>query len=298
MMLATGLNIPEAILRAALTCDPEIRQMAAVAAGPMAAGMPLYRALMPWKERLPEIVLPVLEVGEMSGTLESACRRLASAFGHGAQIERRIRYSVFDPRIVLLVLVLNQVAHGLAPSLSAMLTEAFWTLIKYIGLYLAGRLIARVLFRWQPLRLLVDTTKLALPQVGTVFRNLAIARWARSFVTLWNSGVPVSEALEVSARTALNAHYEQALQKAAIGTRQGISLHDSLAQTALLPSYLLDILATAETSGNIGSALDRFVTLLEEQALASASQTFVTVLIAGQIVLWVAALAATGGMGR
>src|SRR5579884_2648825 len=53
LMLASGLSIPEAITRAALTSDPEIQQMVAVASGPVAAGMPLHRALRPWQDRLP-----------------------------------------------------------------------------------------------------------------------------------------------------------------------------------------------------------------------------------------------------
>lgn len=298
LLLGSGMLISEAVRRAARSADPELERIMAVVAGPLSAGVPLHRTLAPFQNRLPEIVLPVLEVGEASGTLEAGARRLADAFSHGASIDRRIRYSFFDPRIIIAVLVLDAVGHGFQPTLAGMALQGLSTLLQLACLYLLGRTLVRFLFRWQSLRLTVDTIKLALPHLGMTLRNLAIARWARSFVTLWSSGVPISEALEISSRSALNAHYERAFQQAAVKTRQGQSLTESLAETALLPPYLLDILRTAETSGSLDASLGRFVTVLEEQAMASAAQEFVVILIAGQILLAVAALTATGAAFR
>jgi type IV pilus assembly protein PilC len=282
-LLATGMPFAEAIQRAAEGTDGEWESICAAIVGPMRAGIPLSRALAKWKHRLPEIVLPILEVGELSGTLESASRRLAYAFQQGASIERRIRYSVFDPKLIIGVLVLDTVAHGFAPTLPAMLQQALESLFHLILLYVIGRLLVRIAFRWMPLRLAVDTIKLALPSVGLTLRNLAAARWARSFATLWNCGVPISTALEVSSRSALNACYEKALRRAALETRRGSTLYDSLCKTELLPNYLLDIIRTGEMSGSLGTSLDHFATQLEEEAFAQATQQFVILLLGGQI---------------
>jgi type II secretory pathway component PulF len=61
--------------------------------------MPLSRALAKWKGRLPEIVLPVLEVGEVAGTMEGSARRLAHAFNQGAALVRKYqgRVSLITP---------------------------------------------------------------------------------------------------------------------------------------------------------------------------------------------------------
>src|SRR5258708_2449580 len=58
-MLASGQSVPQC-LRAAAGADPELRWLAETAAGPTSMGAPLYRALLPCRDRLPEIVLPVL----------------------------------------------------------------------------------------------------------------------------------------------------------------------------------------------------------------------------------------------
>lgn len=284
ILLRSGKTIPDALQQASGVADAELQAICAAIALPLRNGVSLSRALAPWQRRFPEIVLPVLEVGETSGTLEGSAQRLAHAFERGAAIERRIRYSVFDPRLIIAVLVLDQVAHGFAPTLSAMLMQGLTTLVQLLLLYFVGRLVVQVAFRWEPLRYAIDTLKLALPDIGITLRNLAAARWARSFATLWQAGVPISHALEISSRSALNARYERALRKAASRTRQGCLLRESLADTQLLPRYLLDVLATGELTGNLGDSVERFATLLEEEAFARATRQFVTILMAGQVI--------------
>src|ERR1041385_6360932 len=80
IMLSSGMETSEALRSAAKSADPEIRSICKEVVGPVSMGVPLYRALERHRDRLPEIVIPVLEVGEVSGTLESASRRLAEAF--------------------------------------------------------------------------------------------------------------------------------------------------------------------------------------------------------------------------
>jgi type II secretory pathway component PulF len=102
----------------------------------------------------------------------------------------------------------------------AMVSTAVTTVLGYIS----GRALSVQLARIRPLRLAADTLKLALPRLGLVYRNLAAAHWCRSFAVLWAAGVTISTALEISSGSASNAHYEAAILKAAICTRNGQSL--------------------------------------------------------------------------
>ena len=172
-----------------------------------------------------------------------------------------------------------------------MLVTAFLTFTQLTLLYVLARLALRGLYRLQALRYAVDTIKLALPHMGTVVRNLAGARWSRSFATLYNSGVPISTALEVSARSALNAPYERAVIAAAVQTRGGRGLAESLAATQMLPGGLLQMVATGEMTGNLGSILEQFAAELESEAFTRATQEFVFYVSMGQLILIIAAAA-------
>jgi type IV pilus assembly protein PilC len=123
--------------------------------------------------------------------------------------------------------------------------------------------------------------------MGTVMRNLAAARWGRSFATLYNSGVPISTALEVSAQSALNARYERAILLAAQQTRSGRSLAESLAAAQLLPGQLIQIVATGELTGNLGLCLEQFAAELESEAFTKATQEFVFIVSLGKLILMI-----------
>jgi type II secretory pathway component PulF len=290
-LLATGMPVNEAIRRAAPPNDAELQSIAAAVERPLQAGVPLHRALAPYYARLPEIVLPILEVGEVSGTLEGAARRLAVAFSQTAAVERRFRTAIFDPWLVIAGLSFTKAAMTPVDTSAQTAIVALTTFLTLAGLYIVARKSLPLLLRWQRLRLAIDTLKLALPHGGTIFRNLSAARWGRSFATLWNAGVPVSTALEVSSRSALNAHYERALRQAAQHTREGQSLSESLRPTQLLPAYLTDILRTGEMSGNLGHSLEQFVRILEDEAFTRATQEFVVYVSVAKLVGTVAVVA-------
>lgn len=289
-LLATGMSSNEAFRRAAPPDDAELQAIAASVDAPLQAGVPLHSALLPYQARLPDIVLPILEVGEVSGTLEGAARRLAVAFSQTAAVERRFRTAVFNPWLVILGLSLTKSAMTPVDSSVQTATVALSAFLTLTLLFLSGRGILHLFSRWRGLRLAIDTIKLALPHAGTIFRNLAAARWGRSFATLWSAGVPVSYALEVSSRSALNAHYERALRQTAWETRQGRLLSDSLLPAQLLPVYLIDILRTGEMTGSLGTALEQFVRILEDEAFTRATQEFVVYVSIAKLVATVAAV--------
>ena len=285
VLLAAGFSVPEALRRASLGADSELRHICRTVTPVVGRGMSLSTALRPYAHRLPALVLPVLEVGEVSGTLDAAARRLSDAFGRRAAIERRFRYAVFDPWLIILALTLLKAVRLIGEGLVGIIQGTLLTLLTLAAYYVGGRLLLRGLLRWPWLRLQVDTVKVALPHMGAVVRHLAAARWARSFATLWGAGVAISPALEVSSRSALNAYYERAIRRAAGQTRLGRTLHESLGATQLLPAHLLSVIATGETSGHLAEMLEGLAAAMEEEAFARATQEMMTFVVAGEIIL-------------
>src|ERR1051326_2277046 len=109
---------------------------------------------------------------------------------------------------------------------------------------------------------------------GIAARSLATMRWGEVFSILWRSGVPVSQALEVAANSARNAHYRNVLLRAADRTRAGYPLSECLAETRLLPRHLVDIVKTGEMTGDLDASLEKFADLMEGDAKALGAQHF------------------------
>ncbi len=290
ILLHTGMSLPEALTRASVGSDPELRRICETVAPALQAGAPLTASLARDAARFPPLVMPLLEVGEMSGGMAGTARRLADNFHQTAAVERRFKTQIFSPWLIILALGLLRAILSVGQPLPEIIRGTAGTLLTFTFWYLGGRIAVRAAMAWPWLRLSVDTIKVALPRLGLVVRNLAAARWARSFATLWDAGVPISPALEVASRSALNAYYERAIQQAARQTRLGRSLHESLGSTQLLPAHLLSVIATAETSGNLAANLERLAAVMEEEALARASQEMMTFVVAGEILIAIIAV--------
>ncbi len=298
IMLRAGMGVPDSIRAASRNCEPEIRSMMEAAARPISEGIPLHKALAKYSDRLPVIVIPVLEVGEVAGTLEGSALRLADAFVKSDSVDQRFRYSVVNPKMAALFLALSFVGFGFASFFLPSLLDLCFLLLKAVLLFFAARLVIRYAMRWDRLRLATDTVKLAIPVSGQVSRKLSAARWGRSFATMWQAGVPISQALEVSSRSALNAYYETDIQRAALITREGTMLSQALGNTTMLPAYLLDVLRTGESTGRFAESLESFVTILEDEAMQLATQEFVAVVAIGNLILALIAVSMALGMPR
>jgi len=284
VFLRSGRSVGDTMLREATSgVNPELRRICAEIAPRILNGESLSSCLQPYKRRFPPIVLYVLEVGEASGGLADQAQRLADTFRETNNFERKFRYGVYDPRLLLLVLCLIQSINLMIQEVTSAqgnksiglmaLSVAWGVLLTAVGLttaYLTGRVVMSQVYQWQALRFFVDTVKLALPRIGVISRNLSAARWARSFAVLWAAGVNISSALEVSAGSALNARYERALLLAARQTRQGMSLSDSLARIELLPAHLLAVIKSSETAGSFDENLLVLATEMERDALCRA----------------------------
>jgi len=277
VQINAGRPIAESLIGAAYNSnDRELIQMTADIAPKLRAGSSLYDCLGPYQHRFPEIVYWVMLVGETSGGLGEASERLAENFKLILGIERDMKTNAYSHPKVLFALCLGYfvvlvvttdhnspiftqfVGMGLQ-----VLLFGFFLVAAFFGL----RLISRLLYRWSALRLIVDTIKLALPGLGIISRNLSVARWARSFAVLWRAGINISSALEISAGSALNSHYERELKLAAIQTRQGRTLSDCLERTKLMPPFLLKVIRVSEISGKMDDQLLRIAADMERDAL-------------------------------
>jgi type II secretory pathway component PulF len=283
--------------------DRELKAICQDIAPRLQNGLSLTTALGPYRRRFPEIVRCLIEVGEVSGGIADSAERLAAMFKQKLDSEYSFKYYVYNPFMCLIILSLLDLIYNICQQLSstaqslplfqiAELTakNVAVFVLEAISLYLCLRVLLRQIYRWYTLRLLVDTIKLALPRVGLISRNLSAARWARSFAVLWSAGINISTALEVSAGSALNAHYERELRKAAAETRQGSSLTESLARTQLLPRNLLAVIRTSEITGRLDNQLILFAGEMERSAYERALVEMNRAVVAVQMLIFALAI--------
>lgn len=107
---------------------------------------------------------------------------------------------------------------------------------------------------------------LKLPGIKTIIRKLAVARFARTFSALMGAGVPVLEALDVTARAIGNVVYESALKEAAEEVKNGKQLSKIIENnTDLWPAIVAQMLSVGEETGQTDTVLVKVADFYEEE---------------------------------
>ena len=166
---------------------------------------------------------------------------------------------------------------------------AYWPYLLVAGI-LAFFLIRRYLqtekgrFKW-------DRAKLRLPIVGSILLRATLSRFARSFSMSFSAGVPLLQALGITARAVDNSYIESKLQQMGNGIERGDTLTNTAAGTEIFTPLVLQMLAVGEETGAIDTMLNDVAEFYEREVdydlknLTSAIEPILIVAIGGMVLV-------------
>jgi len=104
-------------------------------------------------------------------------------------------------------------------------------------------------------RYALDAMKLRLPVFGPLFHKIALTRFARNLSTLMAAGVPILQALEITADTVNNGPIASAVTDVQESVRQGESIAGPLETHAIFPPMVVQMIAVGEETGDVDTML-------------------------------------------
>jgi type IV pilus assembly protein PilC len=235
----------------------------------------------------------MVKAGEAGGVLDTVLVRLATFMEKAQSLKRKIIGAVTYPAVVIVVaaLILTvimtnvvpqfskifeelEVGRGLPPqtellmSISTVLVN-WWFLIPFIPVAIYFGAVA--LGRNPKGRFFIDQMKLKIPLLGIIFRKAAIARFARTFGTLLNSGVPILEALIIVKNTVGNEVLASAVQHVHDSIREGESIVSPLSESKTFDLMVLNMIEVGEQSGELDKMLHKIADSYESEVDALVS---------------------------
>jgi general secretion pathway protein F len=96
-----------------------------------------------------------------------------------------------------------------------------------------------------------------MPVVGRLTRGINTARFTRTLSILAGSGVPILEALNISAEVIENLPMRDAVMEATLRVREGASISKSLAASKLFPPMMIHLISSGEAGGRLEEMLSR-----------------------------------------
>jgi type IV pilus assembly protein PilC len=253
------------------------------------AGSDFSAALAEHPKLFTRIYVNMIKAGEASGQLDVILQRLADYMEAAEDLKREIKSAMTYP-VVSMVLILTITVALLvgvipefeaifdqlggkrlpAPTLflmkvSKMLTEHYAALIGAafvavvsFALYIRTGLGQRA-WHWFLLHV---------PVFGPLFRKVAISRFARTFATLIQSGVPMLSALDIVASTAGNILVERAVLKAREAVTRGETLGEPLSATRVFPPMVTRMVSIGEKSGALEKLLLKISEFYDQEVRA------------------------------
>lgn len=246
-------------------------------------GETLSRALSDHPRIFPDLMIHMVEVGEIGGVLDDVLNRLASHLEKEHKINEKFKSAMTYPTVVSFMAILSvifilsfvlptfiQIFDNMKiqlPLLTRVLLAISNFLRKY-ALFLvigttAGIYGIRVAYLEEESRKVIDNLTLKIPIIGMLNRKVGIARFSRNLSTLLRGGVPLITALEVVQKTIGNLIMMKALKEAQSGIKEGMGLASTLAQSKVFTPMVIQMISIGEESGTLDKLLEKVADFYE-----------------------------------
>jgi type IV pilus assembly protein PilC len=249
------------------------------------AGSTFTDALRKHPKLFDDLFVNMVAAGEVGGILDSILHRLSGYMEKAMKLKSKIKGAMIYPATIVTVAV------GVTAILLIFVIPVFAELFGSFGQalpaptqfvinlsnftisyfhYIAGLLIAagiasRQFYRTEAGRLFFDQMFLQLPVFGDLIRKAAVARFTRTLSTLVSSGVPILDALAITARTAGNKVVERAVLATRISISEGRTIAEPLAQSKVFPPMVCQMISVGETTGALDAMLQKIAEFYEEE---------------------------------
>jgi type IV pilus assembly protein PilC len=294
--LATMINAGLPIVRALYvlseqTQNPKLKDVVVAVRKDVEAGSSLSQVLEKQPEVFSRLYVEMVKAGEIGGILDGVLLRLADQLERDQDLRRKIRSAMTYPIVVLVFAILAAsfmlifivpVFAGLFQDLGGTLplptriTMAISDILTSIfGVFVyAGMALAVVMFlRWKKSengRKVWGRAVLRIPaKIGDVVKKATLARFARTFATLSAAGVPILQAIEITATSSGNWVVEKALLKSKDAIREGIPIYKPLEEEPVFPPMVTRMIAVGEESGDIDGMLTKIAEFYESEVDAA-----------------------------
>jgi type IV pilus assembly protein PilC len=243
------------------------------------AGESLSSAMAVHDKVFPKLFIAMVRAGEAAGMLDQVLLRVAAMFEADVKLRAKIKSAMTYPVIVLIMaLGLSTVMlvfivpifetmfsdlGGELPWLTRMLVRASDFVTSVVGVITYIVVPSALWFTYKRIRSTekgrfgLDVLKLKIPVFGALFHKIALTRFARNLSTLLAAGVPILQALEITADTVNNGPVAAALKDVQESVRQGESINGPLSTHEVFPPMVVQMIAVGEETGNIDGMLGK-----------------------------------------
>ena len=293
-MVSSGMTILRALYVLEAQTENETLQATLVKVRKdVEAGLPLSDAL----ERHPKIFGPLFvamtRAGETGGVLDESLLRVADQLEKDANLRRMVKSAMAYPGVVISFALITLIAlvtflvpvfvgvfdqfGGDLPTITKFTVKLSEIMTHQWYLLIGGTVGSVVAFRkWKKTtrgRQQWDRFKLRVPmKIGDIVQKVALARWSRTLSALVSAGVPILQALDITAKTSGNYVVEKAMADVTASVKSGGTIADPLKASPVFPGMVSHMVGVGEETGALDTMLSKIADFYEDQVDAAVKQ--------------------------
>ncbi len=309
-MINAGLPIVRSLyILAEQTGNKKLKDTVDAVRKDVEAGLALSEALDKHPKVFNRLYVEMVRAGEIGGILDGVLLRVADQLESDQELRRKVKSAMTYPIIVLVLAVLAAsfmlifivpifatmfedlggtlpLPTRVAMGVSDILTSIFGVVV-YAGM---GAAVFGFL-RWknteQGRRVWGRASLRIAVMIGEVIQKVALARFARTLGTLSAAGVPILQAIEITAASSGNWVIENALLKSRDAVREGIPIYRPLEDEPVFPPMVTRMIAVGEETGDVDGMLTKIADFYESEvdaavkALTSIIEPLMIVVVGG-----------------
>jgi general secretion pathway protein F len=274
----SGLPLEEVLLAVSQQNDqPRTKSILLGVRSRVMEGHTLADGLGDFPQAFPELYRATVAAGEQSGHLDVVLERLADYTEARQELRQRITNAMIYPA-ALIVMALGIISFMLA-TVVPRIVSVFENTSAELPALTRGLIATSDFMRNNWFLLIIVTAAviwglwwllqkegprrsyhrflLRMPITGRLTRGINTARFTRTFSILAGSGVPVLEAMKISAEVIENLPMRDAVNEATLRVREGASISRSLAASKLFPPMMIHLISSGEAGGRLEEMLAR-----------------------------------------
>jgi type IV pilus assembly protein PilC len=289
-MINAGANIANALdVLKKQTVNKKLKKSLNEVHEDLQKGKSLSEGLSKHKDVFPELLINMINTGEISGNLDVIMSRMASHFEKENKINNQLKSAMVYPMVLvgLSVVVVIFLLTFIMPTfigmfegsgvplplptrlvmgLSKFIQTKWYILITVIG----GSVYFMKNYAKSPVgRLSIDRMKLKLPIINDTTEKVIVSRFTRTLSTVLTSGVSLVQSLEVVQKVVGNRVAEKSIEVIKDKVLKGVSLGEALGEETIFPIMLHSMIKIGEESGSLDDILDKTANFYDEELEAS-----------------------------
>ena len=254
-------------------------------------GSTLADALGKHSKVFDNLFVNLVAAGEVGGILDTILQRLAAYIEKAEKLKSQIKGAMTYPLVVvgIAVIVIAVImifvipvfqdmfsSFGKALPVPTQVVVAMSDFIKGNIHYMIGGLIVfvwafRRYRRTRSGKRNIDSILLKLPIFGELIKKVAVARFTRTLGTMVSSGVPILDALEITAKTAGNVIVEEVIFDARSSIAEGQTIAEPLSETDIFPGMVTQMISVGESTGALDAMLEKIADFYDDEVDATVS---------------------------